>query len=102
MRRTARLDPGFAWRSAALGGATVGLALAPLLASAVRGEGGVAVAIAAVAAVGLAAARPSGGWAGVVWLALSGAAALLAGLGFGSARLAAIDGGALDGPVGRG
>jgi competence protein ComEC len=102
MRRTPGVDPGFAWRFAALGGATAGLALAPLLASAGRAEAGVAIAVAAVAAIGLAAVRPAAGWGGVAWLALVAAAAILAGLGVGAVRLAAIDGGALDGPVGRG
>src|SRR5205814_6570481 len=61
----------------------------------------IAIAVAALAAIGLAAMRPPGGGAGGAWLALVLAAALLAGLGVGAVRLAAIDRGAFDGPVGR-
>jgi competence protein ComEC len=82
-----------------LGGATAGLALAPLT-PAVPDPGLVAVPVLCVA--GIAAARPRrgrpGGWP---WIALVSVAALLGGLALGALRLAAIDAGAFDGPVSR-
>src|SRR4051794_3386213 len=101
MRLAPKLDPSFAWRFAALGGATAGLALAPLLSAGQRGGAVIAIAVAAVAAIGLANVRPPGGGAGGAWPALVLAAALVAGLGVGAIRLAAIDHGSFDGPVGR-
>src|SRR5256885_14781079 len=98
MRLAPKLDPSFAWRFAALAGAPGGLALAPLLSAGQRGGADIAIAVAALAAIGLAAMRPPGGGAGGAWLALVLAAALLAGLGVGAVRLAAIDRGAFDGP----
>jgi competence protein ComEC len=101
MRLAPKLDPSFAWRFAVLGGATAGLALAPLLSAGQRGGAVISTAVAALVAISLAAMRPPGGGAGGAWLALVLAAALLAGLGVGAVRLAAIDRGAFDGPVGR-
>ncbi|MGH2925038.1 MAG: ComEC/Rec2 family competence protein [Solirubrobacterales bacterium] len=82
-----------------LGGATVGLALAPLAPS---GPDPGLIAVPALCGAGIAAARPRrgqrGGWP---WIALVSLAALLGGLALGGLRLAAIDGGAFDGPVSR-
>ena len=88
---------GIAWRFAALGGATTGLAASPLVPR--TGGGGALIAAAALAVALLIAARPreparlvSAG----VWLAALAVATTTAGLATGSARVAAIDAGALD------
>ena len=88
---------GFAWRLAALGGLAVGLALSPLLGGPARGP---ELAIAAAAAAALLSATAPRGRAGSAlgaraWVGLVAAAALAAGLGIGSLRVAAIDAGAL-------
>jgi len=96
------LEPAAAWRFAALGGLTAGLAIAPLL------EGGVAgalepVAGGLIAACALAVWRPRAGGrgAGLAWLALLGLALAAVGVGIGVARVGAIDAGALDLAPGR-
>lgn len=95
--RGARL--GLAWRYALLAGAAAGLALSPL-AGGDSGLGAAAwapVLLGAGATAALQLARPGSGRAGRgLWVALLGLAAGAVGLGVGSARLAAIDGGALD------
>jgi len=88
-----------AWRFAVLGGAACGLAVssalaattdsAPLLAGALIAGGTLGVARAATQ-------RP-----GIGWLGLLALAAATGGMALGSMRLAAIDGGSLDGPAGR-
>jgi competence protein ComEC len=93
---------GLAWRFAALGGATAGLALSPLVPGAPAG--GPPLAAAGVALVLLALVRPRGApglRAAGAWLAALAVATAAAGLAVGSARLAAIDAGALDLPAGR-
>ena len=88
---------GFAWRLAALGGLAVGLALSPMLGGPARGP---ELAIAAAVAAALLSATAPRGRAGSAlgaraWVGLVAAAALAAGLGIGSLRVAAIDAGAL-------
>ncbi|MCD6013995.1 MAG: fold metallo-hydrolase [Solirubrobacterales bacterium] len=92
-----------AWRFAALGGATAGLLVSPFLAPAID-RAWALVAVAAVAVVTLAAFRPRapvGAAAGTSWLACLALATAIAGAAAGSARLAAIDRGALDLAAGR-
>src|SRR5436190_10034107 len=101
MRLGRSVDPAFAWRFAALAGAAAGLAMSPLLSVAQRDGAVVALAVAAAASVGLLAVRPSAPARGLAWLGLVAASALLAGLGVGALRLAAIDGRAFDGAPGR-
>ena len=81
------------WRSAALAGATAGLALAPLAAP----DPSLGVLGAApIAVLGLFAAQPrEGDAAAVTWLVVVGLVAALAGLLAGGARLHSIDDGAL-------
>jgi competence protein ComEC len=82
-----------AWRFVALAGLTAGLCVAPSL----GGPGGAYLLVAAAGAgLGLASVRPRSQPAACAWLALVAAAAVTAGLGFGSMRVAAIDAGALD------
>lgn len=81
------------WRFAILAGASLGLALAPLV-GAEPSLG--ALGAAPIGAIGLAAARPQqAGAAELAWLAVVGLVAALTGLLAGGARLHAIDGGAL-------
>ena len=83
------------WRFAALAGATVGLATAPL---APPDPATAALGSAPIAVLTLAALRPSERsreWVGIAWLALVALAAALAGLLVGGTRLHAIDAGAL-------
>ena len=81
------------WRFAILAGASIGLALAPLV-GAEPSLG--AVGAGPIALIGLAAARPrQTGGAELAWLAVVALVAALAGLLAGGARLHAIDGGAL-------
>ena len=93
---------GTAWRFAALGGATAGLALSaatPVDAGPVAAP---ALAITIAAGLGLVVARPRTPDCGhVPWLALVALAAATGGLAVGALRLAAIDGGAFHGPAGR-
>jgi competence protein ComEC len=94
------MRPSIAWRFAMLAGATTGLALS----AAVRPPGsGLSLLLASAAAgLGLALTRPSTRPAAcAIWLALVALTAAAAGLAGGALRLAAIDGGAFDGPVGR-
>ena len=88
---------GIAWRFAALGGATTGLAASPLVPR--TGGGGALIAAAALAVALLIVARPREParlGPAAVWLAALALALTTAGLAAGSARLAAIDAGALD------
>lgn len=78
-----------------LAAATAGLALSPVAAGRVEVRPGLVVL--ALAGLALIALRPRGR----LWLSLALGAALTAGLLAGSARLAAIDGGAYRGPAGR-
>ncbi len=90
------------WRFAALGGATAGLALSPLVPVPSRDRAPAVVVLALAGALSLAAARPRphrAGWIG--WLALVALAAAATGLGAGALRLATIDRGAFEGPIGR-
>jgi competence protein ComEC len=92
-----------AWRFAALGGATAGLLVSPFLAPAID-RAGALVAVSAVAVVTLAALHPRapvGAAAATSWLACLALATAIAGAAAGSARLAAIDRGALDLAAGR-
>jgi competence protein ComEC len=88
------------WRFAALVGATAGLAASPLAAASpsLRVVGAVPVGVMVIAAV-----RPPGDGPerlALVWLAIVGLAAALAGFLIGGARLHAIDAGALQGRPG--
>src|SRR3954453_10729884 len=81
------------WRFAAVAGATVGLALAPLV-SPHPSVG--AAGVAPIAVIGMSLLRPRDGvWAALAWLAVIGLVAALAGLLVGGARLHSIDAGAL-------
>jgi competence protein ComEC len=89
-----------AWRFAALGGGTAGLAISPLVPPGSRDHATAVLALALAAAFGLAVARPrERAPAHLVWLALVALAATSAGMATGALRLAAIDGGAFDGPL---
>jgi competence protein ComEC len=91
-----------AWRFAALGGATVGLAGAPALPAAGADLAHALLALAASAGLGLAVSRPrTGRGAHGVWLVLVALTAAAAGLAGGALRAAAIDEGAFAGPTGR-
>jgi competence protein ComEC len=93
---------GLAWRFALLGGATAGLALSPLAAVAGADIGPGLGAGALLALVGLASARARrGAVARAAWIGLVSLAAAAGGFVIGALRLAAIDGGAFHGPVGR-
>ncbi len=85
---------GVAWRFAVLGGLGAGLALSPAAAAVAT-----PLPVLGVLATGVALARPRGP-GGLRWLCLVAAVAVLAGLGAGAARLAAIDAGALAAPEG--
>ncbi len=87
-----------AWRFAALGGLTSGLALAPLAPTSLRSP--VLIALGVACGLGIAVAAPRNRPAAAAWLACVAAAGCMAGLGIGAARLVAIDGGALATPVG--
>jgi competence protein ComEC len=88
-------------RFAFLGGIAAGLALSPA-AHVVAGASPTPVLAAALIAAGaLALVRPPVGAAGPIRVALVALAACVGGLGVGAMRLAAIDGGAFDGPIGR-
>lgn len=92
---------GIAWRFAVLVGATAGMGASPLLPGAAGG--GVLLAAAALALAMLVVARPRGAVgsaAAGAWLAGLALATATAGVAAGSARLAAIDAGALDLPTG--
>jgi len=100
----ARASLAYAWRAAALGGLVAGLALAEPLGLGTRAADGAAKELGTRAGLGVVAAlvvvlslvRPRVGRAGSAeWLALVVVVAGLGGLSVGSARLAAIDGGAL-------
>ena len=88
---------GFAWRLAALGGLAVGLALSPMIGGPARDpELTIAAAVAAALLSATAPRGRAGSALGVrAWVGLVAAAALAAGLGIGSLRVAAIDAGAL-------
>jgi len=90
-----RRDPalGVAWRFAALGGVTVGLALSPAASADAGGAGALALAVGGAGALGALAPRRRGP-AAIAWLAAIAFAAGIAGLVGGAARLEAIDGGA--------
>src|SRR5215211_3799944 len=93
---------GIAERFAGLGGATVGLALSPLIPSGSRDPAAGILALALAAALGLSAPRPpQGPGAPALWLALIALAAAVVGLSVGVLRLAAIDGGAFEGALSR-
>jgi len=93
---------GIAERFAGLGGATVGLALSPLIPSGSRDPAAGILALALAAALGLSATRPpKGPGARALWLALIALAAAVVGLSVGVLRLAAIDGGAFEGALSR-
>ncbi len=88
----ARLRTPFAWRAALLAGLAAGLALAAPLGIAPPAARATAVLCALVVA-----SRPRAGRPGIAcWLALLTGTAAIAGLAIGAARLAAIDGGALN------
>ena len=90
-----------AWRFAALGGTTAGLLLSPALPAGSADLAPPILALAAAAAFGLAAARPAGGASSRgIWLALIALVGATAGAAGGALRLAAIDAGAFEGPVG--
>ena len=86
---------GYAWRFAALAGLATGLALSPAV-----GAGAVPLPVLAATAFITAIARPRRGVGALPWLVVVTAVALAAGVTAGSARLAAIDAGALDLPPG--
>jgi competence protein ComEC len=93
---------GIAWRFAVLGGATAGLALSPAVPVGSAGIARSMLALGLTAGVCLAAARPGDrGAARGTWLALLALAAAASGLAAGALRLAAIDRGAFQGPIGR-
>src|SRR4051794_19368947 len=95
-------SPRIAWRVAALGGATAGLALSPALPAASAGPVAPALALGVVAGAALLVARPGSHRAARgVWLALLAIAAASSALAVGALRLAAIDRGAFQGPIGR-
>jgi competence protein ComEC len=100
-RAAAGIEPGCAWRFAALGGLALGLALSPLAGPANRDQCTLAVAVTLVAATGLALLRPRSGPGAIAWLALVALAGSISGLAIASLRLGAIDGGAFDQPPGR-
>jgi competence protein ComEC len=90
-----------AWRFAALGGTTAGLLLSPALPAGSADLALPMLALAAAGAFGLAAARPAGDPSSRgIWLALIALVAATAGGAGGALRLAAIDAGALESPVG--
>jgi competence protein ComEC len=91
-----------AWRFALLGGATAGLALSPALRveSVDTARPMLVLGLASAAALMVVAPR-DGGAARGGWLALLALAAAISGLAVGALRLAAIDSGALQGPIGR-
>ena len=96
------MDGGFVRRFALLGCATAGLALSPLAPVAGADLGPGLGAGAFLALVGLAGARARRGiLARATWIGLASLAAAVGGLAVGGWRLAAIDGGAFRGPVGR-
>jgi competence protein ComEC len=90
-----------AWRFALLAGVSAGLALSPTVPA--RAGGSLAPLLVAVliAAAALALIRPPAARASPIRLALVALAACAGGLALGHMRLAAIDAGAFDGPVGR-
>jgi competence protein ComEC len=99
------LEPAGAWRFAALGGLTIGLAVAPPLGGRTLALELVVAGLAAAAALvvftpGCAGAfggtRAAGRMAAAAWLALLGLAFAAVGGGIGIARVGAIDAGALD------
>jgi competence protein ComEC len=85
-----------AWWLAALSGLSIGVAAAPLLGSAASSAGLVFAGLAAAGLLALTAPRRVSKVASVVWLCLLGLASATLGAGIGGARVAAIDGGALD------
>lgn len=87
-------DPRFAWRFAALAGIAIGLALSPALPAQARSSAVAAIAIAALGACALVAARP-GREGAVPWLLLVVAVGTLGGAGVGCLRLDGSDAGAL-------
>lgn len=101
--RGSRAAPQIEWRFAALGGATAGIAASPFIAIADPGENGPGVLIVLAAlAISLAVRRPRDRRAGLGrWLCLVALTAGAVGLIAGTARLAAIDGGAFEGPEGK-
>ena len=93
---------GIAWRFALLGGATAGLAISPALSLEAGRLARPVLALGLAATAGLMAGRPGErGAAGGAWLAILALAAAASGLALGALRLAAIDGGAFQGPTGR-
>ena len=90
-----------AWRFALLAGIAAGLAVSPFAPGTARASPAPLLAAALAACVVLAIVPSSGRPAAAVRLALVALAAGVAGLALGAMRLAAIDGGAYDGPVGR-
>ena len=89
------------WRFAVLGGLAAGLAASSIASPGARGSPGTLLGLAAIAGAALAFTpwpRGGGRWLKAALVAL---AAAVAGLSLGAMRLAAIDGGALAGPVGR-
>lgn len=88
-------------RLAVLAGVAIGLG-ASSYAPAIAGASPVPVlAVALIAGGALALIRPGAGLAGIIRIALLALAACVGGLALGAVRLAAIDGGAFDGPAGR-
>jgi competence protein ComEC len=93
---------GIAWRFAALCGATAGLGASPAVAAGGGGSARPVLVLGLTASAALVAARPDGrGAARCAWLALLALAAAACGLAAGALRLAAIDRGAFQGPIGR-
>jgi competence protein ComEC len=88
-------------RFAVLAGISAGLALSPVAPEIARASPTPVLAAALIGGGALAVVRPPGGRVGPIQVALVALAACLGGLGVGAMRLAAIDGGAFDGPIGR-
>ena len=100
---------GVAWRSASVVGLAAGLALAPVAGPPVEARAG-ALVLSALGTVALVVARPREHQtkrgarpidpSAIAWLVALGLCAATAGLSFGAIRVAAIDAGALRGPIG--
>jgi competence protein ComEC len=88
-----------AWRFAVLGGAACGLAVSSTVAA--DADATALLAGALIAGGVLAIARGATHRAGIAWPALVALAAATGGMAVGAMRIAAIDGGAFDGPTGR-
>jgi competence protein ComEC len=88
-------------RFAVPGGIAAGLALSPMAPAIARASPVPVLAAALIGGGALALVRPTVGGARLIRVALVALAACVGGMGIGAMRLAAIDGAAFDGPIGR-